>query len=502
MKRTLLAVFLLVFGVSVLAWGQEYLVGPGDILYIAVWGDESLTGLVTISPDGEITLPSPLGVMEVRGLTVKEVEKLLTDQLSKYVKSPRVTVSLTEKGYRIHVIGEVRAPSFYKVPENTTLQELLTRAGGLTEYADTKRISITSQNEDSSTSIQEIDFFKFLRGNDIGANPVLKPNDVIFVPRISTEEYFSKMITVLGSVQSPGSFEFEEETALVDVITMAGGFTPDAVLDEVQIIDLNSQDAGGQMVNVKKFLTERDPSGNPMVQTRTIIYVPSTYVPPELTVPINLVGQILKPGTYRMRAEKCRLADAIFTAGGFAEGANMEEVKILRRNSLDEKVEYNLKDFLVAGNMDQNPVLHEGDTVVVPISERVKQISLIDTAFVPYKEVSVIGEVRTPGTYQVPTSATLLDVLILGGGTTSGADIERVTMIRETGRETKFQIDLRKVLTEGRFELLPKLESGDTIFVPQQKESKWRQTVRLAGELSTVAMLVLLVTRVATGTGY
>lgn len=494
------AVSLVFFGflVFLFAEAQEYLVGPGDTIYVMVWGQEELSGTLLVAPDGTIALPTPVGVVEVRGKTVKEIKELLTAQLSEYIKSPHVTVSLREMGYLIHIIGEVQAPSYYKVPENTTLQELITRAGGLTEYANTKRISLTSQNEEGTT-VQEIDFSKFLKENKVGANAILKPNDVIFVPRISTEEYLGGIVNVFGSVKDPGTFELEEQRALFDVIALAGGFTLDADLEKVQIVDLRPESYNVQTVNIKGFLNN-DPSANPMVRPRTIVYVPSTQLAPELTIPINMVGQVLRPGAYRVVAEKSRLMDAIFTAGGFTEGADIEGLKIIHRNSKSgEKERFNLKIFLVTGDINQNPALQEGDTVFVPISKTTKQISVVDTAFVAYKAVKIMGAVRSPSAYNLPAEATLLDLLILAQGVTPTADLERATLIREAGEKTKFEVNLKRVLAEGRFELLPQLVSGDMVFIPEQKEGKWRQVVRFAGELSTVTMLVWLVTRVVTG---
>lgn len=500
-KKGCAAVSLIFVGCLVFSFAgaQEYLVGPGDTLYVMVWGDDELTGTLVVSPDGTIAFPTPLGVVEVRGLTVKEVEKLLTDRLSIYVKNPQITVSLREMGFLIHIIGEVVAPSFYKLPENTTLQELITRAGGLTKYADIKHIRITSQNEDGITTSQEIDFSQFLKRNNIGANPVLKPNDVVFVPRINKNEYLSGVINVLGSVQRAGASELEEEMALLDVIGLvAGGFAPDADLEKVQLVTLQPYNL--QTVNIKRYLIENDSSANPIVRPGMVVYVPSTQLIPELTISINVVGRVLRPGAYRLPAEKSRLVDAIFTAGSVAEGANMEKVKILHRNPGAGETEFNIKKFLVDGDVGENPMLDEGDTVVVPaVSETAKEISVVDTAFVPYKMVKIMGAVRNPGAYNLSTEATLLDLLILSQGVTPTADLERATLIREVGERTKFEVNLKKVLAEGRFELLPQLISGDMVFIPEQKEGKWRQVVRLAGELSTLTMLAWLVTRVVTG---
>lgn len=469
---------------------QEYRVGPGDTIYVAVWGHPDLSGPVTVSPDGTIALPL-VDIVQVKGMTTEEIAELLTRKLSEFIRNPRVTVSLREFGYTVHVYGEVVKPNYYKVPDKTTLQEVISMAGGFTPYADIKHIKITSFREDGSKETRIVDFSRFLRENDESANPFVKSDDLIFVPRLSLEEYLSKVVSVIGSVQRPGVFELEEPLSLLDVISMAGGFTFDADLEKVSVVEFGPDgDHDVKVVNAKSFLLNRDPSGNPPVRPGSAIYVPTTRIPEELTFPVAIVGQVMRQGVHRVKAEKGRVLDAIFAAGGFAEGADIENVRVISPDGTERRL--NLKLFLTEGDISQNPKLQEGDTVIVPVSRLARKLTVVDTAFVPYKTVSVIGEVRNPGTFQLPEHATLLDLLLIAGGTTPQADIERVTLIREKEGESKFEVDLRKVLTEGEFQLLPELRSGDTVFVPQMKESIWRQIVRLAADLSTIAALVLI----------
>lgn len=469
---------------------QEYKVGPGDVLYVVVWGYDELSGPVPVSPDGTIALPQ-IGVIRVKGLTTEEISKLLTERLSVIIRNPQVTVSLREFGYNVHIYGEVVNPGYYKVPDKTTLQEVISRAGGLTPYADTEHIRITSFKEGGSQTVREVNFHQFLRENDESANPFVMSDDLIFVPRLKTEEYLKKVVSVLGSVQKPGVFPMEEDRRLMDVISLAGGVTVDADLEKVSLVDLDpDQRYDVQVIDLKRYLQGNDPSSNPIIHPGMVIYVPTTRIPEELTYPINVVGQVLRPGVYRVKAEKARVLDAIFSAGGFAQGADIERVTVIPDRG--EMKRLNLKRFLIEGDMSQNPRLDEGDTVIVPVSPLAKQLSVVDTAFVPYKTISVIGEVRNPGTFQVPTHASLLDLLIIAGGTTSAADLERVTLIRKASEGRKFEVDVKRVLTEGEFSLLPELESGDTVFIPQKKESIWRQTVRLAADLSTIAALILI----------
>jgi protein involved in polysaccharide export with SLBB domain len=488
-KNLMVALVAVLIPFCQLGVSQEHKIGPGDTLYIVVWGYDEYSGPAPVSPDGTIALPL-IGIVQVEGLTTEEIGELLTEKFSEFLRNPQVTVSLREFGYNVHIYGEVVEPGYYKVPDKTTLQEVISRAGGLTPYADTEHIRITSFKEDGSRKVHEVNFYKFLKENDESANPFVMSDDLIFVPRLKTEDYLGKIISVLGSVQKPGVFDLDEERSLMDVISLAGGFTVDADLEKVSVVDLAPDGYKVQMVNVKRYLQENDPSGNPIVRPRMAIYVPSTRIPEELTYPINVVGQVLRPGVYRVKAEKARVLDAVFSAGGFAQGADIENVTVISDQGRTKRL--NLKKFLITSDMSQNPRLNEGDTVIVPVSPLAKQLSVVDTAFVSYKTVSVIGEVRNPGTFQIPIHANLLDLLIIAGGTTSTADLERVTLIREAREGTKFEIDVKRVLTEGEFNLIPELRSGDTVFIPQQRESIWRQVVRLAADLSTIAALILI----------
>ncbi len=153
---------------------------------------------------------------------------------------------------------------------------------------------------------------------------------------------------------------------------------------------------------------------------------------------------------------------------------------------------------------------------MVPLDEKAKRISPIHRIFSPSMTINVIGEVRQPGTYELSQTASLLDAITIAGGPTGDANIEEVTVIREAEGEQqatvsrsppdsrdgfaqpreqgRIEVDLEKVLTEGKFDLLPPLRSEDTIFIPKRKEDIgiWRQIVRLAADLSTIGLAALI----------
>ena len=127
---------------------QEYTVKPGDTVNVTVLEQDSLSGSIAVDANGYIALLPPIGSVKVVGLTASKISQLITEQLEEYIKNPTVFVSVTPvEGFTVHVLGEVQLPTFYKVPEGTTIQEVITLAGGFTELADLKHVKLIRKEE-------------------------------------------------------------------------------------------------------------------------------------------------------------------------------------------------------------------------------------------------------------------------------------------------------------------------------------------------------------------
>ena len=522
MKKLCFIFFLFFFVISLNA--QERIVAPGDMLFVAVWGQENLSGMVTVGPDGTLSLFPPVGVLQVSGMTISQISELLTNRLSETIKNPRVTVSLqAQEGFTIHVLGEVRAPSFYKVPENTTVQEIITRAGGQTERADLTRIrlrrkdalQVEGQTSRKNGEMTEtiIDLTRFIFQGDLSANPVLLAEDVLIIPRLSREERASKLITILGSVRTPGAYEVEGALPLLEVLALAHGATPDADLKSVWILFPKPESAPvveeqskpfesqeemyePKQISLEDYLTGKGASNNPLISPGTVVFVPSTRLPEERPFFVNVVGQVKKTGSYPIK-EGTRLLDAISSAGGFGESALIDQITILHTEPKSPKsLTVDLTKYFREGDLRSNPELYEGDTIIVPVSKAAIKMSSIQSVFSPSMTLHVIGEVRLPGSYQLTSSASLLNALSIAGGPTTDADLERVTILRESeSQTTQLVVDLRRVLEEGEFNLLPTLSLQDTIFIPKQRERRnfWRTLVGAAKDLTTIGIAVLII---------
>jgi polysaccharide export outer membrane protein len=167
------------------ATSAEYIIGPEDVLDIAVWGNTEISRTVPVRADGKISLPL-LNDVPVAGLTPMQLRDVLTKLLAKYMASTAVAVIVREAhSFKVTVIGEVRTPGRYEVKSRSTVLDLLAMAGGLTEYADRGSISVLRQEE---TDTRRIPFFYDKVASKNGSkragheNFPVQPGDIIFVP--------------------------------------------------------------------------------------------------------------------------------------------------------------------------------------------------------------------------------------------------------------------------------------------------------------------------------
>jgi len=159
----------------------NYVIGPQDVLDISVWKEPELSRPVPVRPDGKISLPL-LNDVQAAGLTPSRLTAQLTTSLGKFVTSPQVTVIVTQvSSQRIYILGEVsRAGAFVLLPGMTILQALA-NAGGLTQFANSKKIYVMRQEGGK----QEKFFFNYkdvIAGRRTDQNIVLKSGDTVYVP--------------------------------------------------------------------------------------------------------------------------------------------------------------------------------------------------------------------------------------------------------------------------------------------------------------------------------
>jgi polysaccharide export outer membrane protein len=216
----------------------EYTIGAGDVLVINVWGHEDLTKEVVVSEKGKFSFPL-IGELKAAGLTVKELEAKLVRLLSEgYVINPYVTVRV--RGYkskRVYVLGQVRSPGTYSLDKETSLIEIISRAGGVSDGAGwiievvrpSKKVldKPITPDEANKEDIIRVDV-EGLLGGRAEDNIRIEGGDTIFVPKAAF--YF-----IFGEVKSPGSYKLRRETTVLKAVILAGGFTGKASKRRIKI---------------------------------------------------------------------------------------------------------------------------------------------------------------------------------------------------------------------------------------------------------------------------
>ncbi|MFZ1129436.1 MAG: polysaccharide biosynthesis/export family protein [Terriglobales bacterium] len=162
------------------AAGPEYVIGPDDVLHVAVWKEADLTATLPVRPDGKISLPL-LNDVQAAGLTPEQLSQALTEKLKKYISDPRVTVVVTSiNSKRIYLTGEVMHSGATPMLPNMTVLQALSSAG-ISQFANTKRIYVL-RTENGKQEKLPVNYQKLVKGEQIEQNYLLQPGDTIVVP--------------------------------------------------------------------------------------------------------------------------------------------------------------------------------------------------------------------------------------------------------------------------------------------------------------------------------
>ena len=159
---------------------DSYVIGPSDVLTITVWKEPTLSGTILVRPDGMISL-ALLGDIQASGLTPLQLADQITMKLKKYIQEPNVSVVISQIHSKvIYLLGEVVKRGPVEMTPGMSLLQAIASAGGLTDYANKKKIYILRSESGAQRKIP-INYKEALQG---GGSPdlVLKPGDTIVVP--------------------------------------------------------------------------------------------------------------------------------------------------------------------------------------------------------------------------------------------------------------------------------------------------------------------------------
>jgi polysaccharide biosynthesis/export protein len=160
----------------------EYVIGPQDVLGINFWRDADMTGDVTVRPDGRITLPL-IGDVTAAGLTPEQLKKVIQQGAAKLIEDPTITVIVRQINSRkVFITGQVTTPGAHVLTGPLTVMQLISLAGGLTEYAKKKEITVMRTEPNGKQTVMPFNYNDVAKGKNLSQNIVLKPGDTVVVP--------------------------------------------------------------------------------------------------------------------------------------------------------------------------------------------------------------------------------------------------------------------------------------------------------------------------------
>jgi polysaccharide biosynthesis/export protein len=283
-------------------FSQDYLLGPGDVIEVTVFGIENLKEkALTLDSEGNISLPF-INAVQLMGLTPREAEvKISARYEASVMKNPQVGVTVKEyRSQFVNVLGAVFKPGTYQLTRRAFLVDALAMAGGLlAEKAEQKvfvhRANVRKAPADAAATALadkptiEVDLVQLLEKGDISLNVPIYAGDVVSVP-----ERIEKFFYVLGDVNKGGAFEIKkgEHITLSRALASAGGLMDTAKATNAAVFRRNPDDSTEQIpVDIKKLLkgklTDMD------IKQNDVVFVPGSTTKTISVSLLNSIGGIL-----------------------------------------------------------------------------------------------------------------------------------------------------------------------------------------------------------------
>ena len=411
---------------------------------------------------------------------------------------------------RIEVKGAVYRPGYYELGKDIqTVKDLIEKADGLLEYAFTNRAVLHRENDDKTLEVISLNVKAIIDGTE--ADVTLRKNDVLFIPSKYDLEQ-KGTLEIRGEVYKPNVFPYAANTKLEDLIIMAGGLTESASTVRVdvtrRIIDRKGTKKQKEIAQTFSFgvkdgfVVEGEPGF--LLEPYDQVFVRRS---PGYSEKVNVTvsGEVEFEGDYSLNVRNERLSDVLEKAGGLTEFAYIEGARLERQMTPEEykqaqelmdmvasnnKVSGNdsivvpqvsrtypvgidLKEILANPHSAIDPVLQDGDVIVIP--------QYMTT-------VSVSGSVRKPNSVVYDPKMKLKDYISEAGGYAERA--------RKSGTFILYPNGHIKEL--GRNASAKDIMGGSKIIVPQKGKSQWNIGTTLSTITTSVSMLAVIASLINT----
>ena len=438
----------------------DYVIGPGDKLFIDIYGQSENYYQSEVSPDGDVILEN-IGPVNLSGLSLENAKKRLISRFKSAYSglsnnSTFINISVgIPRAVRVNIVGEVNLPGTYNFSAFNTVYNAIYVAGGINENATLREIKLYRNNK----LINTVDVYKFLTKGDGSSNVRLENNDLIVVGP------YTNRVTINGAVKIPGKFETKEGETLSDLLFYAGGLSEKAYKQSVKLTRIINGELKIVDVNYDQFEFFK-PNAGDIFQVDQIIEKYNN------RVIVN--GAVYRPGIFSLN-KGMTVKNLIDKAEGLKTDVFLEKAYVTRTNKdySTTTISLNLNDEL------KNPIFIFQEEDILNI------LSVNDLKEESYVEIS--GEVNNPGIFPFSKNITLSDLILLAGGfkenaSPSRVEINRRTSLNELNKNNITEIliqDLDTNFDESSIEINP----FDQIIVRKNPNFYMQQYTRVEGEV-------------------
>jgi polysaccharide export outer membrane protein len=433
----------------------DYMVGPGDELYVRLWGQLNVELRATVDRNGQVFVPK-VGAISVAGVRASNLDAYFRQQIERIYRNFELSVTLGKlRSIDVFFVGEGRRPGTYTISSLSTLVNAIFAGGGPAPQGSLRHIQLKRDGQ----LVTDFDLYDLLLKGDKSKDAPLLAGDVIYIAPVGPQ------VAIAGSVNTPAIYELRNaQTSLSDAIELAGGLNTMADGSKVTLERIDQH----QVRSVAEFpLTQ---SGQQqMVKDGDIIRVLS--IVPRFDNAVTLRGNVANPGRYpwhpgmkirdlipnkevlltrsywrsenalvtgtatryekppENRADEARLRTEVKLN---APEINWDYAALQRLNPVDLSttlIPFSLGKAVLEGDETNNLELRAGDIVTIfsqrDISVPIKRQTML---------VRVEGEVRIPGIYKIQQGDTLREILERAGGLTENAYLYGTQFTRETAR--------------------------------------------------------------------
>jgi polysaccharide biosynthesis/export protein len=472
---------------------SEYLLGPGDVVDVAIFGETNRLTRAAVTPEGTLVLPE-IGVARVLGLNLDQAQQRVAQLVYRYYHNVDVTLTLAQvRTFKVFVVGDVPNPGERTASAATRVSEVLPPAADNT----VNRRNVLLRRASGDTLV--VDLARFRQSGDLSANPTLREGDRVLVPTVD------RTVVVFGRVRFPGTYEYRPGESLAELLSVANGAGPFPA-DAADSLRLTRFLASG----VRSFgtLTREEamgPQGHALLlQPFDAVYVPAV-ANYRLQRTARVDGQVVHPGVYPIRPDTTTVRELVAMAGGFTDQASLvgavlrrrvppeparnqeaianlppdvlsgteERVRATRTLSDPSLVAIDFERLFAGGSNGLDQPLRDGDVLTVPERGR---------------GVTVLGAVQRPGIVAYAPGLDPLQYVALAGGYSRRADWRHTTVVRARDGS---MADLREARV---------VDEGDQVVVPFRTRAEPLQRLQtlqaVVGIVSGLVLTVLTVSRV------